>query len=91
MRRFPGIVFSDTLSGRRARLAGTGIEIWEIISIYLEVDEKFSRLQNAYHWLTENQLRAALGYYRLYRNDIDAIIKRNESWNMDRIEKTALF
>ena len=32
MRRCPGIVFADGVSGRRARIAGTGLEVWEVIS-----------------------------------------------------------
>ena len=30
--RCPGIVFSEGVSGKRAKIAGTGIEVWEIIA-----------------------------------------------------------
>ena len=85
MRRCPGIVFADGVSGRRARIAGTGLEVWEVIITYRSVNQDFSRLQKAYHWLTEQQLRAAIGYYTAYRGEIDEVIKRNESWSRDAV------
>jgi len=87
MRRCPGIVFVDGVSGRRARIAGTGIEVWEVITTYKSVNEDFSRLQKAYHWLTEQQLRAAIGYYTAYRSEIDQLIKQNESWSRETVAK----
>ena len=87
MRRCPGIVFADGVSGRRARIAGTGLEVWEVISTYRSVNQDFSRLQKAYHWLTEQQLRAAIGYYTAYREEIDEVIERNESWSGDAVAK----
>jgi uncharacterized protein (DUF433 family) len=85
MRRCPGIVFADGVSGRRARVGGTGLEVWEIIQTYRSVDQEFSRLQKAYHWLTEQQLRAAIGYYTAYREEIDELIERNESWSRESL------
>ena len=85
MRRCPNIVFADGVSGRRARIAGTGLEVWEVISTYRSVNQDFSRLQKAYHWLTEQQLRAAIGYYTAYRQEIDELIKLNESWSTETV------
>ena len=87
MRRCPGIVFADGVSGRRARIAGTGLEVWEVISTYRSVNQDFSRLRKAYHWLTEQQLRAVVGYYTAYREEIDALIKLNESWSRESVTK----
>ena len=87
MRRCPGIVFADGVSGRRARIAGTGLEVWEVISTFRSVDQDLSRLQKAYHWLTEQQLRAALGYYTAYGEEIDELIERNESWSGATVAK----
>ncbi len=85
MRRCPGIVFTDGVTGRKARVAGTGLEVWEIIATYIGVKQNVERLQKAYHWLTEQQLRAAIGYYTVYREEIDHQIKQNESWSKDTI------
>ena len=87
MRRCPGIVFVDGVSGRRARIAGTGLEVWEVMSTYRNVDQDFGRLQKAYHWLTEQQLRAAIGYYAVYREEIDELIKLNESWSKETVNE----
>ena len=87
MRRCPGIVFADGVSGRRARIAGTGLEVWEIIATYKGVNERFKRLRKAYHWLTEQQLRAAIGYYTTYPEEINRQIKLNESWSKEMVAK----
>ena len=85
LRRCPGILFVNSPSGRRARVAGTGLDVWEIVATYQSVNENLTRLKRAYHWLTEPQLRAALGYYTAYPNEIDNQISRNEAWTKDRL------
>ncbi|MFA4828074.1 MAG: DUF433 domain-containing protein [Thermodesulfovibrionales bacterium] len=87
MQRCPGIVFTEGTTGRRARIAGTGIEVWEVIATYKGVNKDFKRLCNAYHWLTEQQLRAVLGYYSLYSEEIDNLIKQNEELTEDNLRK----
>ena len=85
MRKCPGIVFADGVSGRRARVAGTGLEVWEIITTYKSVNQDFDRLQKAYHWLSEQQLGAAMGYYVAYHEEIDQQIERNELWTKEAV------
>ncbi|HTZ41066.1 MAG TPA: hypothetical protein VMB77_12965 [Syntrophales bacterium] len=87
MRRCPGIIFASGVSGRRARLAGTGIEVWEIIAQYLSLNRDQKRLQQAFHWLTPGQLKAALGYHAAYPDEIDALIVRNEQWTEGTLKK----
>lgn len=87
MHRCPGIAFGEGVSGRRARIAGTGIEVWEIIANYKSVDKDFKRLITIYHWLTEIQLRAALAYYTAYHDEIEDLIARNESWTRESVQK----
>jgi len=87
MQRCPGIVFTEGTSGRRARIAGTGIEVWEVIATYKGVNKDFKRLSQAYHWLTEQQLRAAIGYYTLYSEEIDNLIKQNEELTPAQIRR----
>jgi uncharacterized protein (DUF433 family) len=85
LKRCPGILFADGLSGRRARIAGTGLDVWEVISIYKSLDRDDARLREAYHWLSEPQLRSALSYYRLYPEEIERQIARNEAWTKDQL------
>ena len=71
MRRCPGIVFSSGVTGRRARIAGTGIEVWEIVAQYKSLKRDQEKLSQAFHWLTKAQVKAALGYYAAYPDEID--------------------
>ena len=83
--RCPGIVFSEGVSGRRARIAGTGIEVWEIIAAYKSAGKILKRLLQSYHWMTEQQVKAAVGYYSHYPSEIDDLIEENENWTPERI------
>ncbi|MBI3302175.1 MAG: DUF433 domain-containing protein [Deltaproteobacteria bacterium] len=85
LRRCPGILFADGPSGRRACIAGTGLDVWEVIATYKSLDRDLTRLRRAYHWLTEPQLRAALGYYTAYPDEIERQIARNEAWTKERL------
>ena len=87
-RRCPGIVFAPGVSGRRARVAGTGIEAWEIIVQYHGLNRDRKRLQQAFHWLTPGQIKAALGYYATYPAEINGLIARNEQWTEETLEKS---
>lgn len=85
MRRCPGIVFADGPSGRRARIAGTGLDVWEIVATYRSLERDPTRLHEAYPWLSEAQLRAALGYYAAYPEEIDRRITLNERWTEEQL------
>ncbi|MGI8552778.1 MAG: hypothetical protein ACR2PL_18615 [Dehalococcoidia bacterium] len=43
LRRVPGIVYADGPAGRRARVAGSGIEVFEVIRTYHRVDNEGRR------------------------------------------------
>jgi uncharacterized protein (DUF433 family) len=85
MRRCPGIVFADGPSGRRARIAGTGLDVWEVVATYGSLDRDPTRLHEAYPWLSQAQLRAALGYYAAYPDEIDRRISLNERWTEEQL------
>ena len=79
MRRCPGIIFSEGVSGRRARIAGTGVEVWEVIYEYQILGENIKALKKALPHLTERQLVAALNYYRYYPEESNELIQSNEA------------
>lgn len=81
MRRVPGIGFVDSLIGRRAVLAGTAHEIWEIIATWRDVGQDEEQLRQSYSWLSPVQLRSALAYYKLYPDEINAQLDLENSWN----------
>ncbi len=91
MRRVPGIVFMEGPAGRRASLAGTGLDVWEVISTYKSVDENHERLKKSYEWLSGSQLSAALDYYEFYPEEIDARIEREEWWTPERVRRELSF
>lgn len=87
MQRCPGIVYTEGTTGRRARISGTGIEVWEVIATYKGVDEDVNRLKKAYHWLSEQQLRSAIVYHKTYPEEIDLLIKQNEGLTEEHVHK----
>lgn len=62
MRQAPGIAFTDGTGGRRAVAAGTGLELWQVVGSWLNVDRDFWVLVTEYPWLTQLQLNAAIAY-----------------------------
>jgi uncharacterized protein (DUF433 family) len=91
MRRVPGIAFVDGASGRRAVIAGTGLDVWEIIATWKAGNEDFHDLKNNYPWLTEEQVRIALGYYQLYPQEIEARLERERYWTAERLRQELPF
>jgi hypothetical protein len=84
MRRVPGIVFMEGPAGRRASLARTGLDVWEVVSTYKGVDGDRERL-------SESQLSAALDYYEFYPEEIDTRIEREEWWTPERVRRELSF
>jgi uncharacterized protein (DUF433 family) len=91
MRRIPGIVFGDSRSGRVARIAGTGLAVWEIARAFQDVEGDWSLLREEYHWLTDGQLRAAVAYAQAYPDEIAARIELDEQWTPERLWETYPF
>ena len=87
MRRCPGITFADGPIGRRAKIAGTGIDVWEFIATFKGLDENYKKLKETYHWLSDQQIRSALSYYALYPDEIDEKITRNQDTTQDQVFK----
>jgi uncharacterized protein (DUF433 family) len=87
MRRCPGISFADGPTGRRARIAGTGIDVWEFIATFKALGENYDKLRETYHWLSDPQVRSALSFYALYPDEIDERIARNERLTQEKVFK----
>ncbi len=91
MRRIPGIVFADGPNRRVARVAGTGLEVFEIVRAFRDMDEDWERLRAAYHWLSEQQLRAALAYAAAYPEEIEERLRAEEHWTPETLWTTYPF
>jgi len=87
MRRCPGVTFADGPTGKRAKIAGTGIDIWEFIATFKGLGEDYNKLKEAYHWLSNQQIRSALSYYALYPDDIEERITRNDNITQEQVIK----
>lgn len=87
MRRCPGITFADGPTGRRARIAGSGIDIWEFVAMFKCLGENYDKLKETYHWLTEQQIRSAFSYYALYPDEIDEKTASNRDITQEQVFK----
>jgi uncharacterized protein (DUF433 family) len=72
----PLIVFVDEAAGRRARLAGTGLDVWEVVGTVRD-NGGSAAAAAAYHRLPEWWVHAALGYYADFPDEVDASIAAN--------------
>jgi hypothetical protein len=55
------------------------------VATWHEVGEDYQALRESYDWLTEPQLRVALGYYELYPEEVEARLEREEWWTPERV------
>lgn len=79
MEDHPGVLFRDGPAGRRAGLAG-GPDVWEAIAaIRASGLEGEAAVAATARWasLTTPQVRAAVGYYAEYRDEIDERMRRH--------------
>ncbi len=71
------IRFADGPAGRRARLIGTGKDIWEIIAILRDNDGDPAEAAR-YLELPLGLIQAAVAYYGAYTTEIDQLIDLND-------------
>jgi len=91
MRRAPGIGFADGPSGRRAIVAGTGLDVWEVVAAWQECGRNYDELVQNFDWLTDAQLQAAVSYYALYPKEIDKRLERERHWTKDEVRRDLPF
>jgi uncharacterized protein (DUF433 family) len=89
--RVPGVVFVQRRGGRRAAIAFSGLEVWEIIATWKEAGESWAQLVEAYPELTEHQLRAAVAYYQAYPEEIEERLAREAYWTPERVAEELPF
>lgn len=77
MDEHPLVRFVDGPAGRRARLAGTGKDVWEVIATVRDNDNDLTRAAD-YLGLSLGLVQAAVGYYGSYTEEIDRLIADND-------------
>ncbi len=81
MERHPGIFFQDGPTGRRAVLRG-GPDVWELVPDMQGFDlTNDVEIETTAAWLQipESRIRAAIGYYAEFRDEIDDRVRRNNA------------
>ncbi len=69
---------------RQAALAREGYQQM-VVATFQSLGRDSTRLKQAYPWLTEAQVRAALGYYTAYPQEIDRRMAVNERWTKEQV------
>ena len=77
MDEHPLVRFADGPAGRRARLAGTGKDVWEVIATVRDNDGDAAEAAR-YLEMPLGLVQAAVTYYGAYRDEIDQWIESNE-------------
>jgi len=72
----PGIVFVDEPAGRRARVAGTGLDVWEVVETVQDNGGSTSEAA-AYLTVPERMVLDAMRYYADFTYEVDAWIAAN--------------
>jgi uncharacterized protein (DUF433 family) len=76
MRLFPGIGFMGRDWDRRAWVMGTGLDVWQVVDIYKDVGSVERMVES---WsINERQIQLALDYYKMFPEEIDAMIADNK-------------
>lgn len=78
IRRHPGIVFGGPPGDRRARVEGTGLDVWEVVAVYRACQEDVERTRQVLEHLSSRAIEAAVQYARAYPEELDALIAENE-------------
>ncbi len=86
-----GVLFADSPTGRRATVAGSGVEVWEVIASWRSLGESWERLRAGYPWLTEPPLRAALAFYEMCPNEVDERLTLEDEWTAERMDAELRF
>lgn len=66
----PGIVFTDGPTGRRASIAGTSVDVWEVMRTLRSCEGDETAMRALYPQLSHAQITAALRYARAYAGEI---------------------
>ncbi len=86
MARCPGILFADGPSGRRACIAGTGIDVWEVTRTLRSCQGNESAMRALYPQLTHAQITSALRYAKTFPDEIAERIAMAETAEIEAME-----
>lgn len=76
MRECPGIYFASEPAGRTAKIAGTGLAVWEVLRDHVQ-DQDLERVRRAFGQLSQAQITAAVMYGSRYPEEIRREVEAN--------------
>lgn len=76
MQRYPGIIFVEGPAGRRAHLAGTGLDVWEVIELLQEY-ESVPALREHFPRLSPMAIQITEAYAKAYPEEVSAFLAFN--------------
>lgn len=83
--RHSDIVFRDTVVGRTAYVAGTGLAVWQIVSILRAFHGDIAAMAESYE-IPEGLLAAAITYAAEYPDEIQVAIDDDDSYDVERLQ-----
>ena len=87
MLRYPGMTFVEGPAGLRAHIAGTGLDVWEIVTVHRAHGRSEDAVLRHLRQLSRRQLRTALAYWSDHREEIDAVLREQkrapEEWSRE--------
>ena len=86
MRECPGIYFATEPFGRTAKIAGTGLGVWEVLRDFVQAED-LERVRRTFPQLSSAQVSAALIYYKRYPDDVRRQVDVNASLTADVLEQ----
>lgn len=81
----PQVWFADGPAGRRAAMAGTGPDVWEVIATVRDNAGSLPATAD-YLGLPLGRVEAAVAYYGAFKDEIDREIAQNEEESRNAIE-----
>lgn len=78
MDEHPEIAFREGALGRRAILAGTRLDVWQVIETVRNCDNSVKEAAD-YLGLPPARVEAAVTYYAVYREEVDQIAERENA------------
>lgn len=86
MRECPGIYFASEPAGRTAKVAGTGLAVWEVLRDYVQ-DRDIDRVRRAFGQLSQAQVTAAVLYHGRYPDEILRDVEVNAALTPEALER----
>ena len=76
-KHLPAIEWREGVTGSRPAIRG-GPEIWEVVMVAREGGGGLEPPAGHFDWVSREELRQALAFYRLFPGDIDRHLQENE-------------